>query len=65
MFCNSYNFVDGVDDLQGSAAHAALMLGTCQELGWPCLLCVCVSLTLANPSARVRCHSLPQRWQSH
>ena len=28
-------------------------------------LCVCVNLTLANPSARVRCHSSPQGWQSH
>ena len=27
--------------------------------------CVCVNLTLANPSARVRCHSSPQGWQSH
>ena len=28
-------------------------------------VCVCVNLTLANPSARVRCHSSPQGWQSH
>ena len=26
---------------------------------------LCVNLTLANPSARVRCHSSPQGWQSH
>ena len=30
-----------------------------------CYVCVCVNLTLANPSARVRCHSSPQGWQSH
>ena len=35
------------------------------ERGLDETMCVCVNLTLANPSARVRCHSSPQGWQSH
>ena len=31
----------------------------------PPLFFLCVNLTLANPSARMRCHSSPQGWQSH